>query len=102
MLDKGFDDGDAVCRIVYSRLTDYLSFALVNMITLLNPALVLIGGELSNAGDRLLVPLQEKIDKGLIDEALKCPVKKAALGGESGMYGACKLVKIRLEENSAF
>ena len=64
-----------------------------------NPELILVGGGISNAGDIILNPINKRCKEMVLSERSYCPVKKAALGAEAGMYGACALAgqKVRLE-----
>ena len=57
-----------------------------------NPEVVVIGGGISNAGDQILEPLRRQCMEMVLSERSYCPIEKATLGHEAGMYGACALV----------
>ena len=53
----------------------------------------LIGGGVSNAGDKLIKPLTEKFEKEIFGGNDYCPVviKQASLGNKAGAFGAIAL-----------
>lgn len=99
MITRGYEEHDHVCRELIDRYTRYLSVGLANLMTMYNPELILVGGGISNAGDIILNPINKRCKEMVLSERSYCPVKKAALGAEAGMYGACALAgqKVRLE-----
>lgn len=88
---RGVKEKDAACMELAERFIHYLSVGVANVMTVLNPELVLLGGGISNAGDLLVRPVEEKCRGMVLDERSFCPVKKAGLGSEAGMYGACAM-----------
>jgi len=71
-----------------------LALGLKAAIMLLNPARIVIGGGISKAGDRLFVPLRREL-RGQITSwsGARIDVVPAALGDDSVLYGAYRLVK---------
>lgn len=96
MVTKGYEAGDRVCRELMERYTHYLSVGLANVMTMFNPELILLGGGISNAGDILTGPVNRLCRELVLSERSYCPVKRATLGPEAGMYGACALALQRL------
>lgn len=88
---RGAKENDQACVELVERFIHYLSVGVTNVMTILNPELVLLGGGVSNAGDLLINPVEEKCRKMVLEARSFCPVKKAILGSEAGMYGACAL-----------
>jgi len=88
-ITEGIKAGDELCELVLERFIKYLSVGVSNMMKMFNPELVLIGGGISNAGDLLLVPLAEQTKKRMLHELQYCPIERAILGRDAGMYGAC-------------
>ncbi len=71
-----------------------LALGLKACIMLLNPARIVIGGGISNAGDALFVPLREELDRQITDwSGARIDVVPAALGDDSVLYGALALAK---------
>jgi glucokinase len=91
MITKGVLIGDEIAVEIMNRFIRYLSIGIANLMKLFNPELVLIGGGISNAGDLLIKPVNEQCQKLVLNESQYCPVKRAKLGSESGMYGACAM-----------
>jgi glucokinase len=71
-----------------------LTLGLKACIMLLNPARIVIGGGISNAGDALFGPLREELDRQITDwSGARIDVVQAALGDDSVLYGAMALAK---------
>lgn len=75
----------------------HLGCGLVNVINLLDPDVICIGGGISGAGDDLLEPLKEYIDRELYHRAGKpTELRIAKLGNDAGIIGAAYLGKALL------
>ena len=62
---------------------------------LLNPARVVIGGGISQVGDRLFVPLREELARQWPAwSGARTDVVQAALGGDSVLWGALALTEL--------
>lgn len=74
---------------VLAEFTDILGQALAGIMNTIDVEEVVIGGGLSEAGDQLLKPLQEKMEQYVFPQIKKhFTVEKALLGNEAGIYGA--------------
>ena len=91
MVTRGAGEGDEGCIKLVDRFVHYLSAGVTNVMNCYNPEIVLIGGGISNAGEMILQPLRETCEKMVLSEASFCPIERASLGAEAGMYGACAL-----------
>lgn len=91
MVTRGYEAGDRVCRELIERYTHYLAVGLANVMTMFNPELVLVGGGISNAGGIIIEPVNRLCRELVLSERSYCPVKRATLGSEAGMFGACAL-----------
>lgn len=91
MVTRGAEAGDQACSALLERYIHYLSVGVTNVMMMYNPGIIVIGGGISNAGDLLLKPLNEKTKKMVAHERSWCPIVQATLGSEAGMYGACTL-----------
>lgn len=91
MITRGVSENDELCIKIFDRYIHYLSVGLTNLMHLFNPEIILIGGGISNAGDLLLNPLNNICRQLVVHERAFCPVMRASLGSEAGMYGACAL-----------
>lgn len=86
--------GDAVAAEVISRAGRRIGLALANVVALLNPEMVVIGGELAvQAGDLLLQPIREMVWQGAFSVLGRdLPILPAALGNDGWLVGAAALV----------
>ena len=67
----------------------YFATGMVNIVNLLNPEIIVIGGGMSKMGDRLFNPIRQAVDERafkLATEAVR--IKPAELGDEVGVVGA--------------
>lgn len=72
----------------------YLGSGLANLVNLLNPDCLVIGGGVSEAGEALLVPLVEELRRRAIAPAAdSVTIKKSALGMEAGIRGMLALMR---------
>jgi glucokinase len=74
---------------VIEEMTDYLSMGISNIINVLNPEAVIIGGGVSNAKEKILVPIKEKAER--LTPVL-CNIEISELGGKSGVMGCVATV----------
>lgn len=72
-----------------NRMTDYLSIGLANLINLLNPDIIAIGGGVSKSGSYLLEQLNKKIINYVIfKEGKTTGIQLSKLGNDAGIIGA--------------
>jgi glucokinase len=91
LLDQGVREQDPYCMKLYRRFTTYLALGVANVMKILNPELIVLGGGIANAGELLLAPLREEVKKHLLDMGQNCPIEQSVLGSKAGVYGACAL-----------
>jgi len=58
--------GDPICRQVVVNAGHYLGVAVANLINLINPGLIVFGGELTGAGDLLFDAVRETVQKRVL------------------------------------
>ncbi|HKL10277.1 MAG TPA: ROK family protein [Clostridia bacterium] len=86
--------GDKLANESYSRFINYLGVGIVNLINILDPDIIAIGGGLANAGEFLTVPLKEKVESLLlVNDFPHAEIKIAKLGDDAGIIGAALLAK---------
>jgi glucokinase len=87
-------EGDKSAHAVVDKYIKYLAAGLANMINVLQPEMICIGGGVCNEGDYLLHPLIEltRLEefKGFDKKAL---IRVAELGNDAGVIGAAMLGK---------
>ncbi|MFZ5817825.1 MAG: ROK family transcriptional regulator [Bacillota bacterium] len=87
------DAGDSLARETLAEAGRYLGLGIGSMINLLNPAMVIVGGGTSRAGELLMGPLREAaFSRALPTVREKVPIVRTALGEDSGPLGGAALV----------
>lgn len=85
-------EGDQVAQHVVNEVHTYLGIALANIVHLVNPSMIILGGPVSLAGDLLIQPLQERINDLCLPAATQSlRVIRGALGSEANLVGAVTL-----------
>lgn len=79
--------GDPIAARVWAEAVDALAFSLAQCTNLIGTEAFIIGGGLSEAGDALLVPLRDRVDKWLTADR-QPRILPAALGQDAGLIGA--------------
>ncbi len=85
--------GDEAAKAVVAQYETYLGEALTNLVNLLRPEMILIGGGVSRQGERILAPIREYVAEHCFGQRQGAiPVIAAAkLGNEAGIIGAAAL-----------
>ncbi|MDP1798664.1 MAG: ROK family protein [Planctomycetaceae bacterium] len=85
--------GNVLARKSYDEATTMLGWAIAQVITLIAPDIVVVGGGVSLAGDEVFFnPLREAVDRYSFPALRKaCPVVPAALGESVVVHGALAL-----------
>lgn len=92
-VEKAFLAGDPVAKLVFKRMADGLATGLANLIHILNPDIIVIGGGIAKV-DALVVPALKEYKAKLISPAIKTtPVERAMLGTDANVLGAALLVQ---------
>lgn len=88
--------GDEAAKAVINQYIKYLAIGLVNVINIVQPEVIVLGGGISAQKEKLLKPLRERIIKEIYggEEAFKTIIKVAELGNEAGIIGASMLYKL--------
>ena len=85
---------DTLCIDVVGEIGSLLGTRIAGLINLLNPELVVIGGELSMTGDYLLQPLRMNVIKHSIARVHQdTAIRTSTLGSEAGVTGACLVAR---------
>jgi glucokinase len=85
---------DRLAREVWDEMTHFLSIGVGNIITMLAPEAVILGGGVAASGEQLLGPLRplvrQRVSMVPVEEV---KILQAALAGESGVYGALVIAR---------
>jgi glucokinase len=95
-------DGDASARDVVANMGTYLGIGLVNIINVLNPEVIAIGGGVVAAGDLLLEPARRTVaERALAPSRDQVRIVPTRFGDASGMMGAALLAMDLLDAGHA-
>lgn len=83
-------DTDQLAATVWQEAVDALATGLAAVVMLLDPALVLLGGGLAGAGERLVAPVRTALTERLTWRTPP-PLRLGALGAAAGQHGAARL-----------
>ena len=86
-------EGDELAGAIVSGATAKLAAAIAGLLHIFDPELVIIGGQVADAGADLLVPLQEQVwnrSRGLLGREV--PLVEQQVADKSGIVGAAGLV----------
>lgn len=84
--------GDPLARKIIAEAVSYLAMGIANIVSILNPEMVVLGGGLFQAGDFLLRPITKEFKKWAQPlAARKVRLTLSMLGENTGLYGAGRL-----------
>jgi glucokinase len=88
-------DGDPAAVELFDDVGRWLGVGLANLAAALDPALFVIGGGVSEAGELLLRPARESYRKTLTGRGYRpeARIERAELGAEAGLIGAAELAR---------
>ena len=88
-----YAETDIAAKQVVDWYVKHLACGITNLANVFRPQVVMLGGGVSEHGERLTVPVQRLVDKELFAGTDFAPVKvvKASLGSRAGAYGAAAL-----------
>ena len=86
-------DGEEFSMDIVDYEVDYLALGISNLLNILDPEIIVMGGGVSLAGDFLLDKLRERLKKYALPSALEgLQIVGAELGNDAGILGAAHLV----------
>ncbi|HEU4513897.1 MAG TPA: ROK family transcriptional regulator [Nocardioidaceae bacterium] len=91
-------DGDAGCRRVIADAGRAIGTALATLCNIVNPAQVIVGGTLGEAGELLLEPMRAALRRGAVRSAAEdVRIVRASLGHDAELMGAVALALERAD-----
>lgn len=82
------DKGNDKAQKIIDEYTSDLSCGIVNLINGLQPEVISLGGGIANQGERLLVPLREKVYAEMYKGLIRPRIVACTLGYKAGLIGA--------------
>ena len=89
---EGARAGDSHCLHLVGEEAMYLGQGITSVIHIFSPDRVVMGGGVSNAFDQLEPGIHDVIRRDAMPPFRTVPVVKSALGDDSGLFGAARLV----------
>jgi glucokinase len=85
-------EGDTIAQRIVEDVLTYLGIALANIVYVMNPGIIILGGQAALAGELLIAPLQERVNN-LCLPALGQSVRivQSTHGSEANIVGAVTL-----------
>lgn len=94
-------EGDEISLHLFHRYCRYLALAINNVVSFLDPEMVVLGGGVSRAGNFLLDAVRAKLPYFLMFKTMPyANIQLAQLGNEAGIIGAAMLGRIIAEEGA--
>ncbi|HNI70340.1 MAG TPA: ROK family protein [Marmoricola sp.] len=92
-------DGDQDALAVFTVVGMALGQGLAQLVTSLDPEMILVGGGVSEAGELLLEPARRALANTVVGSAFREPpeLALAALGASAGVIGAAELARRQIE-----
>lgn len=90
--------GDAKAAAIVQELATLLGVAVANVVTLLDPALVVVGGGIGRVGEPLLEPVRKVVGQVVPNQPV---IRTTALGGDAQVYGSL-LSALRLANRALY
>ncbi len=95
LVAQAAEQGDVEATNILEEAMTYLGIGMANLVNLLNPELIVIGGGLTNMGDRLFRPVRSIIDqRAFAASAQAVRVVPAELGDDVGVLGAAAVAML--------
>jgi glucokinase len=94
--------GDSSVREAIVRAARYLGIGVANIITVLNPELVVVGGDVAGVGPLLIETVRREVrERVRLFPAEKVRIETSALEDKAGLWGGIALAMARLKQSSS-
>jgi glucokinase len=90
--------GDDAARVIVGEVIRYLAMGVANLVSVLNPQMIILGGGLMQADDLFLEPLRrEMLEWAQPIAAKQVRIERSQLGEDAGLLGAARLAFLETE-----
>ncbi|MFC7393942.1 ROK family transcriptional regulator [Scopulibacillus cellulosilyticus] len=97
LINQAALQGDQFCIKLLKQTGKYLGIGLSNLIHIVNPSCIIMGGGVTKSGDILLDSIKDTISqRGLTDQAKATQVMLTKLGDQAAVIGAVCLMLVEL------
>ncbi|MFZ3386267.1 MAG: ROK family protein, partial [Candidatus Hydromicrobium sp.] len=85
--------GDSLCKLVVEETGRYLGIGIANIVNIINPEMIILGGGMAKAGDLIFEPVRKYAREHSFTAAMEgVKIVPAALGVNAGAMGAVAFV----------
>jgi glucokinase len=97
MITEAARAGDPLAVACFAEVGRWLGRGIAEVVSVLDPGLVVVGGGVSEAGELLLAPARVEFASSVVGAAHRphVPFVAATLGNDAGLVGAADLARIR-------
>jgi glucokinase len=84
--------GDTIAQHIVEDVHNYLGIALANIVFMMNPGMIILGGQLATTGEQLIAPLQARVDNlcsPIVGKSVR--IIQSEHGSEANIVGAVTL-----------
>jgi N-acetylglucosamine repressor len=93
IIHEAAKQGDSFSIELLNQTGRYLGIGITNLIHMVNPERIILGGGVAQAGDFILEPIKKAIkSRGLTEEAKNTPIVFSKLGKDASAIGASVLI----------
>ncbi|MEW5801904.1 MAG: ROK family protein [bacterium] len=93
--------GDTLAMQIMKETATYLGIGIANLINLLNPEMIVVGGGLANAWDLIYPTVEDEVcHRAFLTLAQTAKIRKASLGDDAGIIGAAGIACFSLRDVS--
>lgn len=95
MITDAAKEGDRFAIEQFEQLGGWLGHGIASLVAVLDPAVIVIGGGVSEAGDLLVAPLRATFERELTGRGFRprAEIRLAELGNRAGVIGAADLAR---------
>jgi glucokinase len=96
---KAAGEGDEVAKEAFRQAGMFIGIGITNLIHILEPELIIIGGGVSKAGPLLFEPIRATVEERVMSDIFKdVSIRGAQLEEDVGLYGAAALALVSVSQ----
>ncbi len=94
LVSRCLAEGDVAAGVIFDELASWVAIGLVNIINILDPAVIVLGGGLVREGDALLARVQRELNGyPTVSIGRQTQIRTSAMGNATGAIGAAMLAE---------
>jgi glucokinase len=102
IISQAAQAGDSIAKDIYERAGFYIGIGVANLIAIISPQMVVIGGGVAQAGDLLFDPIRRTVrERARVTPIEQVQIVPTQLGTDAGLIGAAVWASLRLRSGQA-